>query len=168
MNTWSISKYSIKYQFILFIATSLFIFSACGDSSKETPKPDYKSLIIGKYAGEISFGNDLVFTDTATVSAGSVADEIIFTYKLSPPDSSITLKIQLVDINSYEGLALRIPEQTVNSIQVAGVAIDPSDVRGRQGYFFYQDENNQLLNQIRFTVIADGLVSFHDFKKIAE
>ncbi|WP_338815642.1 hypothetical protein V9L05_21620 (plasmid) [Bernardetia sp. Wsw4-3y2] len=166
MNTQS--KYSITYQFILFITTSLFIFSACGDSETETPKPDYKSLIIGKYAGEIDFGSDLVFKDTATVSAGSVADEIIFTYKLSPPDSSITLKLQLVDINSYEGVALRIPEQTVNSIQVAGIAINDSDVRGRQGYFFYQDEKDQLLNEIIFKVTADGLTSIHDFKKIEE
>ncbi|WP_338767659.1 hypothetical protein WAF17_06265 [Bernardetia sp. ABR2-2B] len=168
MNTQSILKYSIKFQFVLFIAASLFIFSACGDEAEVKPQPDYKSLILGKYAGEIDFGNDLIFRDTATVSAGSVSDEIIFSYKLTPPDSAISLKIQLKDLNSYEGIELRIPEQTVNGRQVAGVAITDSDVRGRQGFFFYQDDEDNLLNEITFKVTADGLDSFHDFVKIEE
>ena len=172
MNTWSISKYSIKYQFILFIATSLFIFSACGDKTDETSKLDYVSLMTGDYTGELDFGIDAsgqntILLSTATVSAGSVADEVTFTYKITQSDSTISFKIQLQDLKSSEGkgIALRIPEQTVNSVQLAGIALNEPDVRGRQGFFYYTDKDGEIINQIRFKITADGLTTVFSFEK---
>lgn len=165
MNTQSISKYSIKYQFALLIIASMFIFSSCKeDKATEVTKLNYASLISGEYEGTITASSDLTFDSKATISAGSTADEVTFTEVST--DSTTTFKIQLVDLSSQKAVALRIAQQSIQGTTIVGIALDEEDPQGTQGYFFYQDEDEVKLNEITFLITANNGNYYYNYKKV--
>lgn len=164
MNTQSVFKYSIKYQFILFIVISVFVFSSCTEEEKENPKLNYASLMVGSYEGNISVGENIAFDSKATISAGSTPDEVIFTE--TSTDSTTTFKIELVDLSSKKAVALRIPQQIIQGVTIAGIALDQDDPQGIQGYFFYQDEDEEKLNEITFLITANNGNYYYNYTKV--
>jgi hypothetical protein len=165
MNIQSVSKYSSKSQFVLLIVASLFIFSSCKDKVIEATKLNYASLMTGNYTGSITVSSDLSLTSKATISAGNTADEVTFTEKLTGSDSTTTFKIQLVDLSSQKAVALRIAQQTIAGTQLVGKALDQNDPQGIQGYFFYQDENKEEINEITFLISANGGTYYYNYIK---
>ena len=123
----------------------------------------------GEYEGTLTVGENLNFISNATLAKGSTDNEMIFTERIKKPDetdSTTTFKIELVDLNSKQGVALRIPQQTVQGVQIAGVALSEEDPQGRQGYFFYQDEEGEVLNEITFLLTANGGKYYYNYKKV--
>ncbi len=163
MNTQSVSKYNIKYQFLILIFTSLLVFSSCKDKTEEVTKLNYVSLMVGSYEGNITVGENIAFDSKATISAGSTADEIIFSE--TSIDSTTTFKIELVDLSSQKAVALRIPQQTIQGTQLVGRALDQNDPQGIQGYFFYQDDNKEKINEITFLISANGGNYYYNYVK---
>ncbi|AFM06023.1 hypothetical protein Fleli_3711 [Bernardetia litoralis DSM 6794] len=163
MNQSNQKKSSI-YLLVLFTVASLFTFSSCKDDAKEATKLDYASLMVGNYEGNISVGEDVSFDSKATISAGSTSDEITFTE--TSTDSTTTFKIELVDLSSQKAVALRIPGQTIQGTAIVGIALDTEDPQGTQGYFFYQDENEEKINEITFLITANNGNYYYNYTKV--
>lgn len=169
MNIQSITKFSFKYYFVLFMVISVFTFSSCGSDEDEPEKLDYPTLISGEYEGTLTVGTNLNFNSKATLSKGSTPNEMIFTEKLKKADetdSTTTFKIELIDLNSKKAIALRIPQQIVQGITIVGTALSQDDPQGTQGYFFYQDENENELNEITFLITANNGTYYYNYKKV--
>lgn len=169
MNIQSITKRRFNYYFILFISISLFTFSSCKDKEEETKKLNYISLMTGDYKGNIKVGNLDFPSVKATIKAGSVADEIIFTEKISNSDSTTQFKIQLVDMNSQQGIDLFVPQQTIGVVQVVGKVLGNSNTGSNHGYFIYQNTSTKkIVNQIVFSISANGGDYVYTFEKEEE
>lgn len=169
MNIQSNQRKNPVYLLILVTLVSLFIFSACGSEDDTPTKLDYSTLIIGEYEGTLTAGPTVNFESKATLTKGSTSTEINFTEIITregQADSTTTFKIELRDVNSNQVIALRIPQQTVQGVQVAGVALKPEDPQGIQGYFFYQNANGEKLNDITFLVTANGGTYYYTYKKV--
>lgn len=167
----NIQKKNSIYLFVLFTIASMFVFSSCTDkSAEEQPKPDYATLMAGNYEGKLLVGEEI--DSKATLTKGSTADEMIFTEiieRQNKPDSTVSFKIQLIDINSRRAVALRIPQQIIgNGVKIAGYAIDEDDPRGYQGYFFYQDANENILNGLAFVITGNNGYYYYDYTKKEE
>lgn len=160
------SNQKIGYLIVLFTLVSLFVFSSCGDKTKETPKLDYVTLMKGDYKGSFKVGTFTFPSTTATIKAGSTADEIIFTENVLNSDSTTQFKIQLVDANSQQGIDLFVPQQTIGSVQVVGKVLGNDNTKGNHGYFLYQNTTtNKIINQIVFSISANGGDYVYTFDK---
>ena len=169
MNIQSNQKKSPVYLLILFTVFSLLTFTSCGEEEDVPEKLDYASLIIGSYKGTLTASPTVSFESKATFTKGSSDTEINFTEiikRTGRTDSTTTFKIELRDLNSNQAVALRIPQQAVQGVQIAGVALKESDPKGIQGYFFYQDAKGAKLNEITFLVTANGGNYYYNYKKI--
>ena len=75
----------------------------------------------------------------------------------------------MIDINSSQATALRIPIQIVgDGVKIAGSATQNDDPRGYQGYFFYQDAENNILNGLAFEVTGNNSNYLYDYTKVGE
>lgn len=169
MNIQSNHKKNSIYILVLFTLVSLFTFSSCGDKEETPEKLDYATLISGNYEGTLTVGQNLNFISKATFSKGSTENEMIFTEKLKKSDetdSTTTFKIELKDLNSSKAIALRIPQQIIQGITIAGIALDATDPQGTQGYFFYQNEDGEKLNEITFLVTGNNGNYYYNYKKV--
>ncbi|WP_291727866.1 hypothetical protein [Bernardetia sp.] len=167
----NIKKNNPIYLLLVFTIASMLVFSSCGgDDAEQEPKPDFASLILGEYEGKLSVGEEI--DSKASLRKGNAADEIIFTEVIereNQPDSTVSFKIELIDINSYQAVALRIPQQIIgNGVKIVGSAIDEDDPRGYQGYFFYQDENKNILNGLAFVITGNNGYYYYDYTKVEE
>lgn len=169
MNINSNQKRKPAYLLVLFTLVSLFIFSSCGEEGDEPVKLDYSTLMAGTYKGTITSGPQVEFASEATLSRGSTNDEINFSEiikRVGKPDSTTTFKIELIDLNSANGIALRIPQQTVQGAQIVGRALREDDSRGTQGFFFYKNEEGEIINEITFLVSGNGGVYYYTYAKV--
>ena len=150
-------KHSLLYFLVLFAFVSLLTFSSCGDKEKDEPKPDFASLIVGDYLGEVKVGDINDTNVEGNVRAGNRADEVIFTQKFANSDSTAQFIIQLKDLNSRQGIDLFIPEQRVGNIQVAGKVLGNSTTNNNHGFFLYQNiEKDEIINELVFNISANG------------
>ena len=169
MNIQSNHKKNPAYFLVLFTLVSLFIFSSCNNEEDTPQKLDYSTLMSGEYEGTLTVGQNLNFISTATLSKGSTENEMIFTERLQTADetdSTTTFKIELKDLNSKKAIALRIPQQIVQGVTIVGIALDETDPQGTQGYFFYQNDDEEKLNEITFLITANGGNYYYNYKKI--
>ncbi|WP_375561298.1 hypothetical protein ACE193_01730 [Bernardetia sp. OM2101] len=169
MNIQSNQKKNSIYLLVLFTLVSLFVFSSCGGKEDTPEKLDYATLISGEYEGTLTVGENLNFVSNATLSKGSTETEMIFTEKLKKADetdSTTTFKIELRDLNSSKAIALRIPQQTIQGVTIVGIALDETDPQGIQGYFFYQDEEGEKLNDITFLITANNGNYYYNYSKV--
>lgn len=167
MNIQSNTKRNSAYFLILFTFVSLFSLSSCGEETDKPQKLDYATLMSGEYEGNLTVGPNLSFKSKATITKLNDT-EVTFTEKIKKEngaDSTTTFKIELRESNTKEGVVLRIPEQTVQGVQIVGVALKEEDPLGRQGYFLYQDKDDKKLNQITFLVTANGGVYYYNYVK---
>jgi hypothetical protein len=169
MNIQSNQKKNSIYLLVLFTVISLF-FSACGNKEADTPtKLDYATLMSGEYTGTITVSSTINFISTATLTKGSTVNEMIFTEKFkrrNQTDSVTTFKIELKDLNSKKAIALRIPQQTIQGVTIVGIALDQQDPQGTQGYFFYQNDKEEKLNEITFLITANNGNYYYNYKKV--
>ena len=169
MNIQSIAKFNFKYYFVLLVTISLFTFTSCGDKEEAPEKLDYATLMSGEYTGTLTVGSNLPFPSKATFSKGSTPNEMIFTEKIkraNQADSTTSLKIELQDLNSKEGIALRIPLQIIQGVTIVGTALKADDSKGIQGYFFYQDSKGTKLNEIVFLLAGNGGNYYYKYTKV--